>query len=68
MWYEHTLDGVISNGNIKILWDFNIQCEHETEARRPSIVVVDEDIKECRITDGAVSSAVRFLSKSERAR
>ena len=48
-WYEHQPEGVSRKGNTKKLWDFNIQCDHEIEARRPDIVVVNEDAKECKI-------------------
>ena len=53
-WYKHQPQGVSRKGNTKILWDFNIQCDHESEARRPDIEVVDEDAKECKIIDLAV--------------
>ena len=53
-WYKHQSEGVSRKGNTKILWDFNIQCDHEIEARRPDIVVVYEDAKECKVIDVAV--------------
>ena len=33
-WYEHTPEGVVKNGNVKLLWDFNNQCNNVTEASR----------------------------------
>lgn len=44
-WHEYKLEGVTRNGN-NVLWDFNIQCDDETEARRPAIVVESENAKE----------------------
>lgn len=46
--------GSHKNGNIKALWDSNIQCDHEIEARRPDNAAVDEEAKECKIIDVAV--------------
>ena len=41
-WYEHALDSVSENNEVKLLWDVNIQCDHVIEARRPDIVVVNK--------------------------
>ena len=40
LWYEHEPERVVENQNFKILWDFTIQCDHMTEAKRPNIVVL----------------------------
>ena len=34
-WYEHTPEGVVENGNVKLLWDFNNQCSNVIEASKP---------------------------------
>ena len=39
-WYEHEPESVLENEDYKILWDFSIQTDHVTEARRPDLVVV----------------------------
>ena len=57
--------GVSRKGNTKILWDFNIQCDHEIEARRADIVVVNEDAKECQIIDVAVPWDSRVRTKEQ---
>ena len=31
---------VSETGKTKVLWDFNIQCDHIIEAKRPDIMVV----------------------------
>ena len=31
--YEHEPESVVETENFKILWDFNIHCDHMTEAR-----------------------------------
>ena len=62
-WYEHKPDGVIENGNYKILWDVMIQCDKEIEARRPDIVVVDKQNREAKIIDVAIPGDVRVCEK-----
>ncbi|CAB4008758.1 Hypothetical predicted protein [Paramuricea clavata] len=59
-WYEHQPNGVIESDNVKILWDFNIQCDHVIECRRPDIVVVLKKEKECKIIDIAVPGDCRI--------
>ncbi|CAB4027853.1 Hypothetical predicted protein [Paramuricea clavata] len=59
-WYEHQPNGVIESDNVKILWDFNIQCDHAIECRRPDIVVVLKKEKECKIIDIAVPGDCRI--------
>ncbi|CAB3982989.1 Hypothetical predicted protein [Paramuricea clavata] len=59
-WYEHQPNGVIKSDNVKILRDFNIQCDHVIECRRPDIVVVLKKEKECNIIDIAVPGDCRI--------
>ena len=40
-WYEHQPEGISRQGIIKLLRDFNIQCNHEIETQRLDIVVVN---------------------------
>ena len=40
LWYEHEPERVVENQNFQVLWDFTIQCDHMTEAKRPDIVVL----------------------------
>ena len=56
---------VVENENFRILWDFNIQCDHMIEARRPDIVVVDKVKKETMITDMAISGDTRVCDKEQ---
>ena len=65
MWYKHKPESVSRKGNIKLLWDFNIQCGHEIEARRPDIVVVNESEKECKIVVVAIPWDPRVKAKKQ---
>ena len=62
-WYEHKPEGVIEDEKIKILWDFNIQCDHQIHHRRPDIVVIEKKSKTCQIIDIAVPGDKRAYSK-----
>ena len=62
-WYEHKVEPVLENDNIKILWDFNIHTDRVIEARRPDIVVVDKRNSEAVIIDIAVPGDLRVKDK-----
>ena len=62
-WYEHEPESVVENENLKILWDFTIQCGHTIEATRPDIVVVDKVKKETMIIDVAIPGDTRACDK-----
>ena len=61
-WYNHIpAESVLENENYKLLWDFNIRTDHNIEARRPDLVLVDKSKKSCHIIDVAIpeNSGVR---------
>ena len=62
-WYEHEPESVVENENLKILWDFTIQCDHTIEATRPDIVVVDKVKKETMIIDVAIPGDTRACDR-----
>ena len=64
-WYEHEPQSVLENEEAKILWDFTIQCDHLIQSRRPDIVVVEKEKKECKIIDVAVPNDVRVGNKEQ---
>ena len=64
-WYEHEPQSVLENEEAKILWDFTIQCNHLIQSRRPDIVVVEKEKKECKIIDIAVPNDVRVGNKEQ---
>ena len=43
-WDEHSSEGVLENGNIKILWDINIKFDHTTVAKRHEIIVLNRGV------------------------
>ena len=45
-WYNHVPESVQENENYKLLWDFSIRTDHNIEARRPDLVLVDKRAKE----------------------
>ena len=45
--------GSYGNYRCKIIWDFTIQSDHEIYARRPDVIVVQNDENLCHIIDFA---------------
>ena len=45
---------MLKNDKCKILWNFAIQTHKEIEHRRPDIVVIDKEKRDCKIMDIAV--------------
>ena len=62
-WYEHQVQEVLENSHHKLLWDFNIQCDHEIEHRRPDLIIVDKEKKTTCITDIAIPGDSRVGTK-----
>ena len=50
-WYEHNLEKVLESREVKILWDFSVQTDHEIEARKPDIIVIDRTSRECHFIE-----------------
>ena len=50
-WYEHNPGKVLESREVKILWDFSVQADHETEARKPDITVIDKTSRECHFIE-----------------
>ena len=48
---------------IKVLWNFNTQCDHIIEARISDIVVVGKEDRFCTIIDVTVPADCRVNSK-----
>ena len=47
----------------KILWDFTIQCDQKTEARRPDIVFIDKKKREVVMINVAIPGDDRVKEK-----
>ena len=62
-WYEQKPEEVVESENVKILWDFTVQCDREIEARRPDIVFIDKKEREVVIIDVAIPGDDRVKDK-----
>ena len=69
-WTEQTngisissMQSVSETDKTKVLWDFNIQGAHVTEARRPNIMVVGKEDRVCKIIDVAEPADCRVNAK-----
>ena len=62
-WYEHQPDTVSENDRCKLLWDFDVQTDHVIQARRPDVIVIDKEKKECKIIEFAMPYDSRVNAK-----
>ena len=63
-WYMHNPAPVLENNAHKLLWDFDIQTDHLISARRPDVIIINNNKKRtCKIVDFAVSDDHRIKLK-----
>ena len=63
----HNPAPVLKNDTYKLLWDFNIQTDHQITARRPDFIIINKKKKICKIVDFAVPVDHRInLRESEK--
>ena len=62
-WYEHEPAPVTENEECKIPWDFNVETDHEIEARRSDMIIIDKVKKLCQIVDLAVPYDTKVITK-----
>ena len=56
---------MIESEEVKLLWDFNIQCDKVIEGRRPDIVIAEKRGRICKIIDVAVLNDSRVNAKEQ---
>ena len=56
---------VLENNTHKLLWDFNIHTDHLISARRPDLIIINNDNKKriCKIVNFAVPADHRIKLK-----
>ena len=59
-WYEHRADKVAENDEVKILWDMQVQTDHEITARRPDILILKKKEASVIIIDISVPGDTRI--------
>ena len=64
-WYSHEPQRVSENDEVKLLWDFMIQCNHVIKSCRPDIVVVNKIGRVCSLIDIGVPVDSRVVKKEE---
>ena len=62
-WYEQIPERAVYNGEMKVLWDINIQCDNVNKARRPDTILIDKKERKRVIIDIAVPADVRVGEK-----
>ena len=66
MTHDHTPHSVIENDEVKIIWDFTVQCDRYVQNQRPDIVVIEKSKQECMIIEIAVPNDERVGSKEQK--
>ena len=64
-WYEHQPQEVFESEKVKLLWDFNIQCDKVIERRKQDVVIVEKRKRICKIIDVAVPNDSRVNAKKQ---
>ena len=65
-WYLHNPESSRRMKH-KLLWDFEIQTDHLTSARRPDLLIIDKKERTCRIVNFTVPADHRVkLKESEK--
>ena len=61
----HNSSPVLENDTHKLLWDFNIQTDHQIPARTPDLIIINKKKKKriCKIVDFAVLADHRINLK-----
>ena len=62
-WYMHNRAPVLENDSHKLLWDFDVQTDHQNSARRPDLIIINKEKKICKIVDFAVPADHRIKLK-----
>ena len=53
--YDHVPNSLLENDDYNyMLWDFSIQTDHEIEARRLHLLIIDKRENNCQIIDMAI--------------
>ena len=58
-WYENIPKGAVENEEVKVLWDINVQCDNEIEAKRPDMILIDKKEQKGIIIDIAAPADER---------
>ena len=65
-WYMHNPESVLENETHKLIWDFEIQTDHQILSRRPDLIIIKKE-RTCRIIDFAVpADHIVKLKESEK--
>ena len=48
-----------------MLWDFSVRTDHEIEARKPDLLIIDKSENNCKIIDVAIPEDGRVRAKED---
>ena len=53
-WYQHVPSPVMENDKVKLLYDFTLQTDREIHHRKPDLVLLKKESRDCFIVDVAI--------------
>ena len=62
----HNPEDVLENETHNLLWDFEIQTDHLILARRPNLIIINQQKRICKIVDFAVPADHRVKLKESK--
>ena len=62
-WYMHNPAPVLENDTHKLLWDFDIQMDHQILARIPDLIIINKRKRICKTGDFAIPADNRLKLK-----
>ena len=65
-WQMHNPPSVLENEMHKLLWDFEIQMDHQISIRQPDIIIINKKKRTCQIVDFAVQADNRVKFKENK--
>ena len=65
-WYVHKTESVLENKTHKILWDFEIQTDHQIPPKRPVLVLIKKKKRTYHLADVTIPVDQRVKIKENK--
>ncbi|XP_067944947.1 uncharacterized protein [Watersipora subatra] len=62
---ESKTEAVLENEKVKLLWDFNVHTDKVIEARRPDLILINKETKQCHVIDTAIPGDAKVVQKED---
>ena len=62
-WYNYNPPPILENNEMKLLWNYNIQTDHQLRHNKPDIIIYDKVRKSVKIIDIAIPNDANIANK-----